>query len=415
MAIKDAASAYASNLDRMGALAKWIAAKAEELAQLDRKIDRRIDHLQRSEDNLRAMFEALREQVIAAHSVSEQLQKHTFAADEHERHADSALVAALEKASALAESVEAKRRELHETADTIVQTAADRVSQLMEKVQLARAQAEQREAALVQAAPLAIPAQQSRFDADVASVQADFDQRSATAVESIRRSAIEQIQRLASQAAVAVDPVLARVDAQRDRAEAQLDAAVGAAEDALRKRAQELARTGDAVVDNLEQRLARRLENVRPRTTEILDAAERSMNQRLTALLDGARISVSSTEEELAHRVAQLRPRLDATLQAVQDDLVEQLARLEEHAFSMTGWLEKRMSDRVDALIARVRSDLLHTPAVPVAPLSSEAISLACYSDEYPAPASPNSVDVQVFVDRRGDRNQRSSASAIFQ
>lgn len=400
MASKDAATAHNATLDRMGALAKWIAAKAEEMTQIDRRIERRIDHLQRSEDNLRAMFEAIREQVASAHTVSSELQNRTFTADQRHQQADAALSDALNKASELADMLDAKSRELEQTAQTISQDTSDRLAQLMEQAHQAAA------AAAVQPPP---------EETEAVTIQYAFEQRSAAVVASIRRSAVEQIDRLATQAAVAVEPILSRIDVQRERVEAQLRAAVETAEDALRRRAEELCRTGDMVVDNLEQRLARRLENVQPQTTQTIEAAERAMNQRLIALLDGARLSISATEADLTDRVAQLRPRLSQALQTVQDDLVEQMARLEEHAFAMTGWLEKRMTERVDALIARARTALSQTPTNAVSPLSPEGASLVCYADEYPAPAPPASVDVQVFVDRRTERTSRSTTASIFQ
>jgi hypothetical protein len=80
----------------------------------------------------------------------------------------------------------------------------------------------------------------------------------------------------------------------------------------------------------------------------------------------------------------------------------------------MTGWLEKRMTERVDALVSRTRAALSQTPSAPASPLSPEAVSLVCYAGEYPAPAAVNSVDVQVFLDRNGDRVRRSTPASIF-
>ena len=407
MAARQVVSVHSTSADRLGALAKWIAAKAEEMAQLDRKIDRRLEHLQRSEDNLRAMFEALRDQVTSAHSVSEELQKRTLAADQRQQQSEEAFSSALDhatrKASVLLETVEANSKQLEHAAETILRSSMDRLETLTEQVREAQLAAE----------AAAVP-QQSHFESASTAVQEDFNHHAAIVVESIRRSAVEQIERLGSQAAVAVDPLLARIDAQRQRAQAQLDTAVESAEDSLRRRAEELARTGDTLVDNLEQRLARRLEDIRPRTLETLESAEQAMNQRLDALMDGASLTLSATESDLTERVNQLRPRLTQALQSVQDDLVEQLARLEEHAFKMTGWLEKRMTDRVDALITRTRTALSQTPAAPPAPLSPEALSLICYADEYPAPTQANSVTVQIFADRRSDRPTRSTTASIF-
>jgi uncharacterized protein YicC (UPF0701 family) len=401
MATRDAAYAQNTTFDRMGALAKWIAAKAEEMTQLDRRIDRRLEHLQRSEENLRSLFEAIREQVTSAHHISEQLQKTTGDIEEHRCQVDKVLVDALANATRLSEAVEGKIAQLEQAGEMVVNATSQRLDGLLEQAKEAHA-------------PLAAQiaqhvAQQSRFEEELSAPQIDFERRSAEVVESIRRCAVEQIERLSTQAAVAVDPVLARIDAQRERSLAQLNAAVDSAEEALRRRAQELCRTGDAMVDMLEQRLARRLENVRPKATESLDAAERAMQQHVTGLLQNARGRVSEVENELAERIAQMRPKLDQSLQSAQDDLTEQLARLEQHVFSMTGWLERRMGERIDALVAKTRESLSTPPAGPAAPLSAEALALACYADEYPAPAAPNSVDVQVYVDRKTDRPARSA------
>ena len=131
MASKQAAFVQPSTLDRMGALAKWIAAKAEEMNQLDQRIDRRIEHLQRSEDSLRAMFEAIREQVSSAHSVSDELRNATFGATDRQQQADAALSAALENATTLGQMLDAKAKELEETAAAISQSTADRLAELL--------------------------------------------------------------------------------------------------------------------------------------------------------------------------------------------------------------------------------------------------------------------------------------------
>ena len=70
--VTPAAVASALPFDRMAALGKWIAAKADEMHQLDGRIERRLEHLQRSEESLRTLCESVRQQVVAAQEATEE-------------------------------------------------------------------------------------------------------------------------------------------------------------------------------------------------------------------------------------------------------------------------------------------------------------------------------------------------------
>src|SRR5690348_12093052 len=57
--------------DRITAMGRWISTKIEELAAADARIERRLEHLAKTEDSLKGLFEALRTQVTSAYPLIE--------------------------------------------------------------------------------------------------------------------------------------------------------------------------------------------------------------------------------------------------------------------------------------------------------------------------------------------------------
>src|SRR4051794_2008051 len=60
-------------IDRLNLLGRWIGAKMEELHQAEERIGKRLEHLNATEQNLKALFEALRKQVAETHPVLKEL------------------------------------------------------------------------------------------------------------------------------------------------------------------------------------------------------------------------------------------------------------------------------------------------------------------------------------------------------
>src|SRR3954447_12265658 len=60
-------------IDRLNLLGRWIGAKMEELHQAEERIGKRLEHLNATEQNLKALFDSLRKQVAETHPVLKEL------------------------------------------------------------------------------------------------------------------------------------------------------------------------------------------------------------------------------------------------------------------------------------------------------------------------------------------------------
>src|SRR5581483_4621077 len=60
-------------IDRLNLLSRWIGAKLEEISQADERLGKRLEHLNATEQSLKALFEALRKQVADTHPVLKEL------------------------------------------------------------------------------------------------------------------------------------------------------------------------------------------------------------------------------------------------------------------------------------------------------------------------------------------------------
>src|SRR5262245_30388448 len=63
----------AEQVDRLNLLSRWINAKLDELGQAEERINKRLEHLNATEQSLKGLFELLRKQVADTHPVLKDL------------------------------------------------------------------------------------------------------------------------------------------------------------------------------------------------------------------------------------------------------------------------------------------------------------------------------------------------------
>ena len=277
--------------DQSSILGKAVQQKLDELRQMDTRIEQRLDHLGRTEQNLRLLFDSLRSQVLQAHPLIGQLnqlrQQSASMIDSicervQEKIATDALLmpqsvpqsgsmsaspaspmpqvvqvdmsktvdAGLEAINARARALDTDMSAMVDTArhyiDHAFNAAREQAGQTLEAIQAKIDQAREVMAEVESQAvrPTAPPAVKSPAG-DSAGLQLDeelhaFTVRAQAAIESVRRTVAQQVERLEDEARLEIRPLLGKIEDQRRAAEMQLASATENAEKTLQRRADDL-------------------------------------------------------------------------------------------------------------------------------------------------------------------------------
>lgn len=377
------------------ALNQAVAGKLEELRQLDERIDKRIEHLGRTEQNLRLLFDSLRAQVLQAHPLIGQLNQmrqqnaemlESLVAQVQQRidaqaggvQAPLPMAAADDSSNAqLQASTEAhlstlsqRARQLDEEVNAMVQTARQFIEHSVATAQQSAVQvmgeidqklAETRAAAGHIAPPEpagVVVAAEEDASAKLDQLVGAFTQQADATLDAVRRSVAQHVELLKQQAKLEVRPILSQIEEQRRAAETQVSAAVEAAEATLARRADELKRNAERMMELCEQQLVDRIANIRPRARAAIDSIEYAAQQRLAQGMAEMERAVARAEARAAETLEAMRPRTAEIARQIEQDLKDQLKRMEDDAVASTHWLEHRLQRRMDEMTRRLTAIL---------------------------------------------------------
>lgn len=285
-------SASQNGNEQLPALGKMVLQKMEELRQLDSRIDKRLEHLNRADANLRVLFDSLRSSILQAHPLIGQMNdlrqgtagmlenlvaevKSRIAADPEMMKSAEPDLSAIDRAVAVGVAKIDHRAQvvdgdINVMVDTVkhfidsafanVRSTADESTRAMqsklEEMQLVMAEATAQTASLAEKSSMA----ETNLDDAIAAFTAQAD----STVAAVRRSVAQQVEQLAAQAKMDVRPILSKLDEQKQAAEAQLSTAAESAELALARRAEELKRNAERMIELCEQQLIDRISTIRP-------------------------------------------------------------------------------------------------------------------------------------------------------
>jgi len=360
-------------------LGKMVLQKLEELRQLDARIEKRLEHLNHTDQNLRVLFDSLRTAILEAHPIIGQM---------NDLRQGGATVV----------------REVYHALANVRQSAGEAIDAMqtkLEEKQLLLAESTAREGPAVDSSSIDWT-QLGRTQLDEA--VAEFTAQADSTVAAVRRSVAQQVEQLAAQAKLDIRPVLSKLDEQKDAAEAQLAAAAETAEMTLMRRADELKRNAERMIELCEQQLVDRITNIRPRTRAAVEAIEQAANQRLTQTMDDMQKAIGRAEQLAVERVESIRPRYAEMMLQLENDILEQSKRMEDDAVAGAHWLEHRLASRVNEMSAKVNRAL-----------RGEIDQLDQHIDANPGqrlrPHSPVQVQVMAGKHRRNDESESASAA----
>jgi len=385
-----------------------------ELRGVETRIDQRLEILGRAEVNLRALFDALRQQVATACPVLDQLkavlpqaQQQAEQAKLH-KSADQLLAQMREN---LSQQVVEARASLDDFAGPLRETM---IEELRAVVQAGRATLESTTQKLAATQPVEQPVDQrteQRVDqpaavpSEFAALADEFRSETAQTLDGIRHAMIDQIELLKVEAKLVVEPMLEQIAHERHAAESHVRTAVESARDAMQSRVQQLTRSVDEIASVLEDRLTLRVQGAQRRAGDMLSAVEHAMQARTQRVIEQQRTSLEHWQQGIIDRAGAIAPQLTEQLDAADDQVVQRLARLESHAGAMSGYLEQKLTARVEELIQRLRLRLHHevssVTGIPVPEQRTEAAA---------SPDRP-SLEVELFVNQTSRGNVRAAAA----
>ncbi|MGF1633600.1 MAG: hypothetical protein ACFCVE_07095 [Phycisphaerae bacterium] len=186
----------------------------------------------------------------------------------------------------------------------------------------------------------------------------DFQRQAQQVIECARTQAGELVASANIQTRAAAGPVLARIEEQRTATDAQITAALEAAEESLRLRVGQLRQSGEQMLDLVERQWAQRVQAVRPQALTAIDTAEKLLHTRLDRMLHNARTTIEASEDELHGRLDALSPRVLDRVRQVDAEVRQLMGQMETEAADLTQRLERRLSDRVSTLVSEARERL---------------------------------------------------------
>lgn len=414
--------------EKMQALGRWLGGRIEALAEAEIRIDKRLEHLARTEESLKGLFDDLRRQVASAYPVLEQLRqiKPTAQAAVEEvagevrrrvedaveqlrsvtpppipdlepaalgpsidlerieseaREIEQRTLATIRSAEAAMEErsavLEARIADADQTAGQIASLLEEHGQQVLEQTRSAIEQLAEPVRRRLECA--AGPAEDALRE-----VVESFHRRAGDVLLLARRTLDERLEELVSQIALRADPLVSRIRAEQILAATELRREVERSITTIHQHADHVRLCAERVIESFEERLATRVLSLKPRAAEALDATERQVLRRSEALLRQVDEQLAAGEAALTDRLSRLRPALLAELASLKAQLDGSARDLERQTEALAAWLEQRLSDRTGRLVQELRGKLARE-------LPPSA------ADE---PVAGPSVEVEVYVDR---------------
>lgn len=361
---------------RIGALAKWITVRMDDLTQFEARLEKRFEHLSKTEENLRKLFDALRSEVSAAHPLISQIgaarqelktQWEKAPAPQPVAPAPSADEPML---SAKAVEIEARLNDLVRQADeSITRRVRGFDEDLSATIDTAKAY-------------LQSAADSTRMDAEAITdslshklelaekVAADISQR-------IDNRMQEGVDRAYNAIDMLAEPLKRKIMEQFGEFENHVQTAIqdvqqeavnriGAVHHRIDELAVRMDHQMDSVADDFKRRADMTLQSSKLQVRQQLDVLGdeiKMMAQPVLQLIDQRRASVEMTanamlnniEESMKVRMDDLRKSGESTVEMAEAQLIEKLKAIRPQASATIGTIEKQFAQRLDLAIETAR------------------------------------------------------------
>jgi hypothetical protein len=334
------AAATSTPAERVAFLDQWLARRIAEAEAIEARINGRLSFLEKTEQGLKSLHEAIRKQVAEAMPVLEAFGR--------------------------------IRRENQELLPTIEQTRGQ-IRQVLEN-DLAETQGRIRQLKLE--ADSVVADAKGRLDLLAGGIQ-----ETGRIAENVIREGMANLHDCVESA---LAPALARLEADLERArdmgeqsarasESALAARLGTFEAALAEKSQCLGRQHEALLADMQRRAAESslgvLHAMRQEFSAHTQAGREALQDHVRRLTEQAESVVEASAERLSASSGRARARALEAIESAHRLLVERLGQMELEVESRTAWLGKRIDLRLAEMAERSLRAARTAPAEPVNPV----------------------------------------------
>jgi len=354
---------------RIGALAKWITVRMEDLQNIETRLEKRIDHLSKTEDNLGRLFDALRLEVSAAHPLITQLQA-ARAVSGVATSIDQTRPSSLTATSAKAQEIEARLDELvkgvdesilkrisvfDEDLNATIQTAKSYLDSAAESTREQAGAITESLAHKIELAEKVAGDLCARIDAHMQEgVDRAYDALDLLS-EPLKRKIADQFGEFEQRIQTAVADVETEVSNRLANLNRKIDDVSATIERHTNAAAEDFTRRAELSVTTAKHQMRQMLDSMEAEIRLKSQPLIQAIDQRRTAVDQLAHATMQNVEESLRLRMDDFRAAGETISELIEMQLLEKIKSIRPQAQASVSLIEKQFADRLDLAVDTAR------------------------------------------------------------
>lgn len=334
---------------RIGALAKWITVRMDDLMTFESRLEKRIDHLSKTEENLKKLFDALRTEVAAAHPMISQMG--------NLRQQLAAQMPAIDQArpspaiTAKGQEIEQRLNDLMKSADeTILKRINSFDEDLNATMECARAY-------------LQSAADSTKVDAAaVTEALAHKLEMAEKVVNDLTLRLDARLQEGVDKAYDALDlmsePIKRKITDQFSEFEQRIQNAIRDVETEMHNRVAGIHRKLDDVTASMEQRMSLVSDDFARHGEATVIAARQQMRQQLDAMETEVRLATQPIFAAIEQQRTMIDVMATSTLQTIEESLKSRMDEFRRHGETMGEMIEAQLMEKIKAVRPQAQSSI---------------------------------------------------------
>jgi hypothetical protein len=351
-------------VDRLNLISRWINAKMEEITQAEQRIEKRLEHLNATEQSLKGLFDSLRRQVTETQPVLKEL--------------------ATLRAGALNAVEQVVRATKDRSANSLQVTPVDN-NGIDERIMARMLEFEEKVAVLTQAAEETIVKRigdaDSQLNTNLANVDHTIQQRLLSAQQSAdaignrvmdqlnvaagRANEIANLSRQNAQEAIdhvskdfdnMIAPTQQRLGIQLEEMETRLSTDMANVEETMKAQLSGFYMHVNKTAQALDIQLGHLADEFRQQAEQVLASARLSVRQQIDSIEDEARLSIRPILHAIDERKAGADRHADAILAGMDDAMKIRLAELRRSGESIIQIVEAQLVEKLKSIRPQAQS-----------------------------------------------------------
>jgi hypothetical protein len=333
---------------RIGALAKWITVRMDDLKNFETRLETRIEHLNKTEDNLKKLFDSLRAEVSAAHPLLSQLGAMRQQLSEKGVSVDQTKPT---PAMPKAQEIEQRLNELVKSAD---ETILKRINSFDEDLN-----------ATVETAKLYLHSAAESTKADAGAITEALAHKIELAekvIHDLTQRLDAKLQEGVDKAYDAIDllaePIKRKITDQFSEFEQRIQTAIKDVEAEMENRAASLNKRIDSVSVSMEQQMSLVSDDFAKHSEMTVIAARHQMRQQLDAMEAEIRLASQPIMQAIDQQRTMIDAIAGATVQTIEESLKGRIDEFRKHGETMVEIIEAQLMEKIKAIRPQAQSSI---------------------------------------------------------